>query len=96
MTEVTVAELRATAELLFSHLESKGIRSFTFSEDYYWDVPADLRYDQYDKPTQHTIGQLADDLAELRRMKDGSRPVIAWGLVWLAALLRRVGETVKG
>jgi hypothetical protein len=96
MTEVTIAELRAAAELFFSHLERKGARSITFSEDYYWDVPAELRYDRYDEPTKHTIGQLSDDLAELRRIMDGSRPITALGLVWLAALLRRVGETAKG
>jgi len=96
MTEVTVAELRAAAELFFSHLESNAIRSVTILEDCYWDVPAAVRYDPYHQPTQHTIGQLSDDLVELRRMMDGSRPVIAWGLVWLAALLRGVGETVKG
>jgi hypothetical protein len=71
MTEVTVADLRAAAELFFSHLESKGIRSVTLSKDYYWDVPADLRYDPYEEPTKHTIGQLSDDLDELRRMMDG-------------------------
>jgi hypothetical protein len=96
MTEVTVTELRAAAELLFSHLERKGIRSVTLPEDDYWDVPADIRYDPYDKPTRHTIGQLSDDLTELRQMMDGSRPLVAWGFVWLAVLLRRVGETVRG
>jgi hypothetical protein len=92
MTQITVAELRNTAELFFSYLESKDIKSVTFSEDYYWDVPAEIRYNPYQQPTEHTIGQLSDDLAELRRMTEGSRPVIAYGLVWLAALLRRVGE----
>jgi len=95
MSQVTVAELRIIAELLFAHLESKGMTSVTFSEDYYWDVPAAIRYDQHQEPTKHTIGQLSDDLAELRRMTDGSRPLIAYGLVWLASLLRRMGETAN-
>jgi len=95
MSQVTVAELRIIAELLFAHLESKDMRSITFSEDYYWDVPAAIRYDQYQEPMKHTIAQISDDLAELSRMTDGSRPLVAYGLVWLAALLRRVGETAN-
>ena len=95
MTHVTVQQLRAAAQTLFCHLENNGVSSVTLLEDYYWDVPAANRYDRYQEPTQHTIGQLSDDLAELQRMVDGTRPIIGYGLVWLAAVLRRVGETAK-
>jgi hypothetical protein len=95
MTQVTVEQMRTAADFLFSHLESQGVKSVTFPEDYYWDIPADVRYNPYHEPTQHSIGQLSDDFAELTRMIDGSKPVIAWGLVWLAALLRRMGESAN-
>ena len=95
MTQVTIQELRATTEALFSHLEKNGVTSVILSEDYYWDVPTASRYDRYQEPAQHTIGQLSDDIAELKRMMNGTRPIIGYGLVWLAAILRRIGETAK-
>ena len=66
--------------------------SVTIPDDYYWDVPMALRYDPYQEPHEHTIGQLSADLQELDRMMSGDRPMIGYGLVWLAAVLRRVGE----
>ena len=90
--DISVDKLRKTANALLSHLEQSGITSVTISEDYYWDVPTDQRYDRYDEPREHTIGQLSDDLQELEQMIDGHRPMVGYGLVWLAAILRRIGE----
>lgn len=96
MTQVTVAQLKVAADLLLSHLESSGVKTIEITDDFYWDVPASRRYDQYDEPTQHTVGQLSEDLSELQRMLAGETPALGYGLVWLAALLRRVGETSTG
>ena len=63
------------------------------AEDFYWDVTAADRYDRYQEPTKHTVGQLSDDVLEVTRMINGDAPIVSYGLVWLAAVLRRVGET---
>jgi hypothetical protein len=91
--EVSVDRLRAVSDALFAHLERNGIKSVAIADDFYWNVPEDIRYDHYQEPARHSIGQLSDDLRELNRMADGTRPMIAYGLVWLAAVLRRIGET---
>lgn len=93
--DVKIDELRSIANALFSHLENDGAKSLTLSVDYYWDVPEDTRYDSYEKPRELTLGQLTDDMTELTRMLNGERPMVAYGLVWLAAILRRVGETAN-
>lgn len=93
--EISVDRLRAITDALFSHLERKGIKSVTISDDFYWEVPVANRYDQYHEPTQHSVGQLSDDLHELNRRVDGKVPIVGYGFVWLAALLRRIGETVN-
>jgi len=93
--EISIDKLRTTAYALLSHLEQSGITSVTISENYSWDVLADQRYDRYDEPREHTIGQLSDDLQELERMIDGHRPMVRYGLVWLAAILRRIGEVAN-
>ena len=92
--EVNIDKLRAVANTLLSHIESHSGKTVTLSEDYYWNVPAAIRYDPYEKPKEHTLGQLSDDMAELTRMINGERPIIGYGLVWLAAILRRLGEAV--
>lgn len=93
--EVNIDRLRAVANALLSHLEDHGAKSVTLSEDYYWNVPAAVRYDRYEEPKELTVGQLSDDMAELTRMINGERPIVGYGLVWLAAILRRLGEVVE-
>lgn len=96
MTQITVEQLKAAAEMLFSHLQDSGVKTIEIAEDFYWDVPAANRYDQYEQPAQLTVGQLSDDVSEVQRMLAGDTPVLGYGLVWLAAVLRRIGETSVG
>src|SRR5262245_64152456 len=96
MTNVSIELLRAATDALLSHLEDKGVKAVTISEDFYWEVSPSQRYDPYQEPTKHTIGQLTDDVAELKRLVDGTRPMLGYGLVWLSAVLRGVGEQVVG
>jgi hypothetical protein len=90
--EVSVNRLRAISDALFAHLERNGIKSVTITDDFYWDVPEDSRYSHYQEPTRHMVGQLSDDMNELNRMAEGTSPTVAYGFVWLAAVLRRLGE----
>jgi len=59
MAEISVEQLKAAAEMLLSHLQDSGVKTIEIAEDFYWDVPAAGRYDQYEKPTQHTVGRLS-------------------------------------
>lgn len=92
MTEITVSDLRRITDKLFDHLDENGITKVKITEDFYWDVPAENRYDQYEKPTLLSIGQLSDDINELNNMVMGRSTVVSYGFVWLASVLRRVGE----
>ncbi len=91
---VSIAELRAAANLLFDHLERSGHSVVRIDEDYYWSVPPAQQFDVYSTPPELTIGQLSDDLREVGRMRAGESPPLAYGLVWLAAILRVVGLRV--
>jgi len=94
--KVSTDELRGAALALLRHLDESGQKEFEIDEDFYWDVPADKRYSPYDEPKELTIGQLSDDWSEVALMTHGSRETVAYGLVWLAAVLRRVGEKAIG
>lgn len=94
--KVTTKELRETMDLLLSHLEDSGKTEFELEEDYYWSVPPADRYSPYEEPKVFTLGQLSDDLEELRSIRAGEKEPLGYALVWLSSVLTRVGEKAKG
>ena len=89
---INLADLRAISEKIFLYLEDQGIESFDIPVDYYWNIPKEQIYDPYEKPLELDLGQLTDDWRELQKILDPGNQPIAYCLVWLAAILRVVGE----
>jgi len=89
---VTTGNLRQATAQLLEHLEKTGQAEFSVEEDFYWSIPEGDRYDPYNEPKKLTLGQLSDDWAEVQSIVDGSRAPVGYALVWLAAVLRRIGE----
>ena len=96
MAKVPISSLRATATALLNHLEETVGSEVEISEDYYWDVAVEQRYDKVDDPTKFTVGQLSSDIEEVLRLADGTKEPLNYGLVWLAQVLRRIGESKPG
>lgn len=92
--DVNVASLRIVADKLFEHLQQSGNNVVSIPHDYYWSIPKDTLYDPYSEPINLTLGQLSDDLAELNRIQSGNSEPLAYALVWLAAVIRAVGEEI--
>lgn len=90
--DVNVAELRAVADKLFTHLLESGDEVVSLPQDYYWSIPKETLYDPYSQPSEFTLGQLSDDLSELKRIESGEGEPVSYALVWLAAILRAIGE----
>ena len=92
--DVNVAELRGIVKKLLVHLEETDRNVVVIDHDFYWSIPAELRYDTYapPNPSELTLGQLSDDLNELQNIKNGKRELIGYALVWAAAVLRALGE----
>jgi hypothetical protein len=91
---INVADLRVLCDRMLVHLTEQGIDHVDLTVDYYWDIPEQTRYDPYRKPSEHVLGQLTDDWGELLKVIEGTAEPISYMLVWLAAVLRAVGETV--
>jgi hypothetical protein len=90
--KVELSELRRAANRLFDHLEQQGVQRVEFTHDHYWSVPREARHNLYEEPRQLEVGQLSEDLANLRSLSSASESVISYGLVWLAEVLREIGE----
>jgi len=87
-----ISDLRKATERLLTHLEETGRDEVSLSLDYYWDIPRELRYDNYEQPSDLSLRQLTDDWVELQKILDGKNAPSVYALVWLASLLRAVGE----
>lgn len=90
--KISTKKLHAALDLLMRHIESSGHGSIEISEDFYWNVPDEDRYNPYEQPTNLDLGQLSDDWKELEAIADGSSEPLGYGLVWASSILRRIGE----
>lgn len=90
--KISVHELLEVVQILRDHLQATKPPEIEVEEDYYWQVPESERYDPYKKPGELTLGQLSDDWSELRKLLDRDRVPAGLDLIWLANILRRLGE----
>ncbi len=90
--EVTIFQLRAIAEKLFSHFENLGYDSVEITEDYYWNIPEEQKYDVLNDPKDLDVGQLTDDWEFLQSVLEEDRDPINYDLVWLGKILEVIGE----
>ena len=94
--KISGSDLRRITDLLLEHLSELDQEEFEIDNDFYWEVPSPARYEIYDEPTELHAGQLTDDWAELQAILMGSKEPIGYALVWLASILRVVGEQSQG
>ena len=92
--DIDISRLRQFTNDLLLRLKRDGTHKFELASDYYWDVPAKLRYDKHEEPNEFEMGQLSDDLAFVNAILDGARPPVTFGLVWARSLLRYLGEKI--
>lgn len=92
--QIPVRTLREASELLLTHLETMRGPVVDLETDFFWEIPAHQRNDVYTKPTDFTVGQLTESFENVSGIVAGSSPAISYGLVWLAEILRAIGESV--
>ena len=92
--QIELDEIRKAVLILINHVELKHGPTVDVDKDYYWHVQSAELYDPYSKPTDLTIGQISENATEIRQIISGERAPLSYGLVWIAAILRAVGDTV--
>lgn len=93
---IPVDQLRQVFELLVAHVATDGATDLPVSRDYFWSIPSPERYDVYNEPSQLTIGQVSESWANLRGMLEDDSKALGYGLVWLADVLRAIGDEAVG
>lgn len=91
---IDVSELRIIIGKLFSHLENNGFDSVEITEDYYWNIPEEQKYNVLKNPSELDVGQLTDDWEFLRKIGEDDDHTIAYAFVWLGKILQAIGEKV--
>jgi hypothetical protein len=90
---VSLAELRASIEALLCHLEaSVAGDAVVLDRDYFWSIPADELYEVAEEPGELTIGQLSESWQHLRDLLADQDRAVGYHLVWLADVLRAIGQ----
>lgn len=90
--KISTSELREIFEVLIEHLEERSCSEVELDWDYYWDIPEDELYDPYNTPENLDLGQLSEDWQKLQEVASEKLPPVGYGLTWLGAVLRAIGQ----
>ena len=93
---IPVAELRRAALVALDHLESKVGASVTLDREFFWSIPGDAAYDLDSEPSELTVGQLSESWQHLADLLGDESQALSYHLVWLAEVLRAIGQDVVG
>jgi hypothetical protein len=92
--QVKIEFLEAISKILLGHLRNQQGDSIALEKDLFWSIPGEQIYDVYSEPTELTIGQLTDALANLNEVAVNPDSATSYALVWLADILRAVGQSI--
>jgi hypothetical protein len=89
---ISIEKLRNVFELLMSHAVRVSGPEIEISNDAFWSIPAATVYNVYSEPQELTIGMLSESWSHLEAMADRKAGVVGYGMVWLAEILRAIGD----
>jgi hypothetical protein len=93
---IPLDRLHAVIEVVLAHLAEVEGDSVSLERDHFWTIPAEQIYDVYQEPDGLTVGQLSESWQHLEQMLDGRSDTLNYHLVWLADVLRAIGQEVAG
>lgn len=88
-------QLRKIFAAITARLDEEELKSVALPWDYYWDIPAEERYNPYEDPANPNMGQLTDDWSDLLKILHGHMPPTGYSLVCLSSILLALGEAIQ-
>ncbi|WP_327420061.1 hypothetical protein OG612_40600 [Streptomyces sp. NBC_01527] len=90
--QIPLDRLRNAFELALQHIEASAGSAVALEHDYFWSVPGDELYDVANEPRTITIGQLSESWQHLEALLSDPNRAVDHHLVWLADVLRAIGQ----
>ncbi|MET8331424.1 hypothetical protein [Streptomyces sp. NPDC005181] len=94
--QIPLDQLRHAFELVLRHVEASAGSTVTLEHDYFWSVPGDELYEVHNEPRAITIGQLSESWQHLEGLLADEDRVVSHHLVWLADVIRAIGQDTVG
>ncbi|MFD0396800.1 hypothetical protein ACFVHI_01775 [Kitasatospora sp. NPDC127121] len=94
--QIPLDQLRRAFELALHHIEASAGSTVAVERDYFWSVPGDELYDVPNEPKTITIGQLSESWHHLEHLLTDPDRIVGYHLVWLADVLRAIGQDHVG
>ncbi|MFF0399749.1 hypothetical protein ACFYSJ_28900 [Streptomyces sp. NPDC005248] len=91
--QIPLDQLRHAFELALQHIEASAGSAVALEHDYFWSVPGDELYDVANEPRTITIGQLSESWQHLEDLLSDTNRAVDHHLVWLADVLRAIGQS---
>jgi hypothetical protein len=92
--QIHTSELKIAMKKLISHLEDTNHQSIEISNDFYWDISEDERYNMEENPKDFLVGQITEDWDFIQQIIKGQNEPTSYALVWLGKILQAIGEKV--
>ena len=93
---IKLNELKICMNKIISYMESSCADEIDPKQDMYWYIQPEACYDPYKDPNikDLTLGQISFDIDELKKIAAGEAEVTAYHLIWLANVLRSIGDEI--
>ena len=93
--KIDISQLKEITNRILDQLSDENANEVDLSEDDYWEIPQEQRYNLLETPQGFTVGKLSDDWDELRGALDREYEPIVWhDLAHLAPILVAIGDKI--
>ena len=74
--KVNIDEIQEVVSLLLKKLKKSKGNEIELNNDFYWDISTEELYNPYAEPANLSLGQLSDDLLELKRLSTSDNAIV--------------------
>ncbi|MFI9227728.1 hypothetical protein [Streptomyces rimosus] len=91
MVDIPVDRLKSVFDLLVERVCGDE-RVLRVDKEAFWSIPSNEAYEAYSEPQELTIGMISESWDRLEDMLSDPDRVVGYGFVWLAEVLRAIGD----
>lgn len=92
---LAVETLRQVVNRALDHVRDVKSDQVELEKDYFWSIPTEELYDVYSRPENLTVGQVTESWENLRSLLARGDAVPGYALVWIADVLRALGNQLS-